>query len=54
MTFAEELVRETDKMKADGKTPDEIAAYVDQAIADWNMKRLKSQMIPGTIQKALA
>lgn len=54
MTFAEEMVREAERMRANGKTADEIAAYVDQAIAEWNMKTFQEQTIRGLVQEALA
>lgn len=54
MTFAEELVRDAEKMRANGKTADEIADYVDQAIADWNMREYERQGMRRMVQEATA
>lgn len=36
MTFVEELIREVDNMKREGKTTEEIAARTDEMIDEWN------------------
>jgi hypothetical protein len=41
MTIAEELVRDVDRMKAEGKSEAEIMAVVDEVICKWNMETLE-------------